>query len=148
MTNKIKEIGNLLRNIYLAKILDYPRFIKQSTNDVWGKEIHRLYKNAEGVYCEDCQELENWYCTVTFAEDTKIEDIIAECKVFCQEKDTQGILSWEEGEHYTCHQLCDWQWLEGEDGQIIREVKTPRDVIYQATLVKYAKVLKDLEIEK
>lgn len=145
MINKIKEFENMLRNYSYAEILDYPRFIKQSTNDVWGKAIIRIYQDKKGDYYEDRNELENWYITVTITKDTKLEDIIAECKALCQEKDVQGISSWEEGEYYTLHQLCDWQWLEGEDGRIIREVKTLNGVEYRATLVKYAKILKDLE---
>ena len=145
MINKIKQLENMLRNYSYAEILDYPRFIKQSTRDVWGKTICRIGKDERGDYYEDRQELENWYITVTITKDTKLPDIITECKKFCQGKDTQG-LSWEEGLNYTCHQLCDWSWLEGEDGRIIREVKTLHGVEYQATLVKYAKILRDLEV--
>ena len=146
MMNNIKEFENMLRNYSLAEIIDYPRFIKQSSNDVWGKTICRVRKDDKGNYYEDRQELENWYCTVTITKDTRLEDIITECKAFCQEKDIQGISSWEEGESYTCHQLCDWSWLEGEDGKIIREYQTLHGVEYRATLVKYAKILKDFEV--
>ena len=148
MINKIKEYEGILRNYAYAEILDYPRYIKQSTNDVWGKHIRRLYKDEKGDCHEDCHELENWYVTVKFTANTKLKDVVTECKVFCQEKDNQGILSWEEGENYTCHQLCDWRWLEGEDGKIIREGKYLRGkcIEYYATLVKYAKILKDLEV--
>lgn len=145
MVSKLKEYESMLRNYLLDEILDYPRYIKQSTYDVWGKTICRIGKDKNGNYYEDRQELENWYITVTITKDTKLTDIIAECKKFCQEKDIQG-LSWEDGLNYTCHQLCDWRWLEGEDGKIIREVKTLHGVKYQATLVKYAKILKDLEV--
>lgn len=148
MIGKIKELENMLRNYSYAEILDYPRYIKQSTNEVWGKYIRRLYKDEKGDYHEDRHELENWYITVTITKDTKLKDIIVQCKAFCQEKDTQGISSWEESENYTCHQLCDWRWLEGDDGKIIREGKHLRGqcIEYYATLVKYAKILKDLEV--
>lgn len=40
---------------------------------------------------------------------------------------------------FNLHQLCDWRWLEGEDGRIIKQsLGTPT---YQATLVKYADLL-------
>ena len=146
MINKIKEFENMLRNYSYAEILDYPRFIKQSTRDIWGKYICRFGKDEKGDYYEERQELENWYCTVKITENTKLKDIIDECKAFCQEKDIQGI-SLEESDNYTCHQLCDWTWLEGDDGKIIRECKTLHGVEYQATLVKYAKILKDLEVK-
>ena len=147
MINKIKEYEGILRNYAYAEILDYPRFIKQSNRDVWGKYIRRLYKDEKGDYYEDRHELENWYVTVQITKDTKLEDIVAECNTFCREKDTQGI-SLEESGNYTCHQLCDWRWLEGDDGKIIREGKNLHGqcVEYYATLVKYAKILKDLEV--
>lgn len=37
------------------------------------------------------------------------------------------------------HQLCDWQWLEGEDGKILKQV--PGKPVYTATLVKYAELI-------
>ena len=144
MNTNIKELENMLKNIVYSEILNYPRFIKQSTNDVWGKYVIRTYQDTNGEYQEDRNELENWYCTVTFSKDTKLDKIIEECKKSCQEKDNKNFTSVDEAENYTCHQLCDWRWLETELGQIIREIVTSDGVKYQATLVKYAKVLKDL----
>lgn len=40
---------------------------------------------------------------------------------------------------FALHQLCDWQWLEGEDGSVLRQV--PGKPVYSATLVKYADLL-------
>ena len=40
---------------------------------------------------------------------------------------------------FNLHQLCDWQWLESEDGRVIRQ--TPDKPTYQATLVKYADII-------
>lgn len=37
------------------------------------------------------------------------------------------------------HQLCDWQWLEGEDGKILKQIAGKP--VYTATLVKYAELL-------
>ena len=36
-------------------------------------------------------------------------------------------------------QLCDWQWLEAEDGKILKQV--PGKPVYAATLVKYAELV-------
>ena len=41
--------------------------------------------------------------------------------------------------HFKVHQLCDWQWLEGEDGKILKQV--PGKPVYTATLVKYAELM-------
>ena len=44
-------------------------------------------------------------------------------------------------DNFTLHQLCDWQWLEGEDGKVLKQVAgTPT---YTATLVKYADLICD-----
>ena len=40
---------------------------------------------------------------------------------------------------FKIHQLCDWQWMEGEDGKILRQI--PGKPVYTATLVKYAELL-------
>ena len=40
---------------------------------------------------------------------------------------------------FNLHQLCDWQWLEGEDGRVIKQA--PGKATYQATLVKYADLI-------
>ena len=42
---------------------------------------------------------------------------------------------------FNLHQLCDWQWLEGEDGRIIKQ--TQGKPTYSATLVKYADIICD-----
>lgn len=145
MNNNIKELERMLKNIVYAEILNYPRFIKQSTNDVFGKYVIRTYQDTNGEYQEDRNELENWYYTITLTKDIKLYKIIEECKKACQEKDNQNFTSVEEAKNYTCHQLCDWIWLKNESGQIIREINAADGVKYQATLVKYAKVLKDFE---
>jgi hypothetical protein len=40
---------------------------------------------------------------------------------------------------FSLHQLCDWKWLEGEDGRIIKQM--PGHATYTATLVKYADLI-------
>lgn len=40
---------------------------------------------------------------------------------------------------FAIHQLCDWKWLEGEDGKILKQV--PGKPVYTATLVKYAELM-------
>ena len=52
------------------------------------------------------------------------------------EDDTMYLLNTDE---FNLHQLCDWNWLEGEDGKIIKQVAGyPK---YTATLVKYADLI-------
>lgn len=40
---------------------------------------------------------------------------------------------------FALHQLCDWQWLEGEDGKVLKQIAGKP--VYTATLVKYAELL-------
>ena len=40
---------------------------------------------------------------------------------------------------FKLHQLCDWQWIEAEDGKILKQV--PGKPVYTATLVKYAELM-------
>ena len=40
---------------------------------------------------------------------------------------------------FKLHQLCDWKWLEGEDGKVLKQV--PGRPVYTATLVKYAELM-------
>ena len=40
---------------------------------------------------------------------------------------------------FVLHQLCDWQFLEGEDGRILKQVAGKP--VYTATLVKYADLI-------
>ncbi len=40
---------------------------------------------------------------------------------------------------FTLHQLCDWQWLEGDDGKVLKQVANKP--VYTATLVKYADLI-------
>lgn len=42
---------------------------------------------------------------------------------------------------FNLHQLCDWQWLEGEDGRVIKQMQGKPT--YSATLVKYADIICD-----
>lgn len=42
---------------------------------------------------------------------------------------------------FTLHQLCDWRWLEGENGKVLKQVAGKP--VYTATLVKYAELICD-----
>jgi hypothetical protein len=40
---------------------------------------------------------------------------------------------------FSLNQLCDWEWLEDEDGKILKRI--PGKAAYSATLVKYAELI-------
>lgn len=107
-------------------------FIKQSKSDIWGKEIILHDKKCENEYK---YKLENWYMTLSIDKTTNINELINNFKKFAQSKDNGGNKF--NYKDYTCYQLCDWTWLKDNENHIITNGK--------ATLVKYAKILKDID---
>lgn len=43
--------------------------------------------------------------------------------------------------NFTLHQLCDWEWLEGDNGNVLHQIANK--ACYSATLVKYADLICD-----
>ena len=115
--------------------------IRQTTNDVWGKYVVRLVENNEERY-----ELETWSITVAYDDKLTVRDISNE---FIKRVEELEQVKVPENPHkYICYQLCDWQFLRGEDGLILRDIgpsvhKNGRE--QWITLVKYARILKDAE---
>lgn len=54
---------------------------------------------------------------------------------FCPE----GVVYFINTDDFVLSQLCDWEWLEDEDGKILKQV--PQRAAYSATLVKYAELI-------
>lgn len=54
---------------------------------------------------------------------------------FCKE----GAMYFLNTKDFALHQLCDWEWLAGDDGKILKQV--PGKPVYTATLVKYAELM-------
>lgn len=142
---------------YLLTMLDtirnYDTGIKQTSNDVWGKDVRRIQVNKKDNYIfTDCQELENWYINFRILENVDedgLRTLIKQLKGCCYEKDCGGI-PLDERQNYTCYQLCDWTFLESEEGFILKERESVIEagVSYCGTIVKYAKILKNLEVEQ
>ena len=132
----MKKINDLMLKENLGKITSQiKRKIKQTSQDVWGAEIIRI-NMSNGNYNSERYTLETWTITLSIQEDMDIEtlcDMFAYC-AYCydekQKKEYQG-----NSDKYTCYMLCDWNWLADDIGHIIRNGK--------ATLVKYAKILKN-----
>lgn len=77
----------------------------------------------------DMAELAGGYRTMTYNGIPVVADR------FCPDK-TMYLLN---SADFTLHQLCDWKWLEGDDGKVLRQV--PGKPLYTATLVKYADLI-------
>lgn len=93
--------------------------------------VKRAFQNHLSAYKRNTEvmELKGGYKTISYNGIPIVSDR------FCPEG-TMYLLSTED---FTLHQLCDWQWLEGEDGKILKQnVNKPS---YSATLVKYADLI-------
>lgn len=54
------------------------------------------------------------------------------------DSDTMYLLNTDD---FVLHELCDWKWLEGESGHVLKQ--SPNFAVYTATLVKYAELICD-----
>ena len=77
----------------------------------------------------DMAELAGGYKTITYNGIPVVADR------FCPD----GTMYLLNSSDFTLHQLCDWKWLEGDDGKVLRQV--PGKPLYTATLVKYADLI-------
>ena len=77
----------------------------------------------------DVMELEGGYKTLSYNGIPIVSDR------FCP----NGTMYLLNSKDFTLHQLCDWEWLEGEDGRILKQ--NSNKPTYSATLVKYADLI-------
>ncbi len=95
--------------------------------------VKRAYQNYLSTFRRniDLMELAGGYKAISYAGIPVVSDrFIADDEMY--------LLNTKE---FTLHQLCDWQWLEGEDGRIIKQKQGYP--VYTATLVKYADLICD-----
>ncbi len=94
----------------------------------WG--VRRALLSALSVYRKaETVDLEGGFRALSFNGIPVVADR------FCP-KGTMYLLNTDD---FALHQLGDWQWMEGEDGKILKQVAGRP--IYTATLVKYAELL-------
>ncbi len=86
------------------------------------------YYKERGVTM-DCKEIEGGFTALSFNGIPIVADR------FC-DKGTMYVVNTND---FKLCQLCDWQWMENEDGKILHQV--PGKPVYTATLVKYAELL-------
>lgn len=97
---------------------------------VCSRGVRRALFNAISAYRKtDSLELEGGFRALSF------DGIPVVADRFCP-KNTMYLLNTED---FALHQLCDWQWLEGEDGKILKQIAGKP--VYTATLVKYAELM-------
>lgn len=90
--------------------------------------VKRAYQKHLATYKRniDVMELKGGYKALSYNGIPVISDR------FCPEG-TMYLLNTDD---FILHQLCDWKWLEGEDGRVLKQVANKP--VYSATLVKYA----------
>ncbi len=95
----------------------------------WGvrRAIQAYYKNYSINL--PTMELENGETALSFYGVPIVVD------KFCPE----GMMYLLNTDSFKLYQLCDWEWLETEDGKILRQI--PGKAAYSATLVKYAELI-------
>ncbi len=92
--------------------------------------VRRAFFNTLSAYRQiDTMELEGGFRAISFNGIPIVTDR------FCQ-KNTMYLLNTED---FGLHQLCDWQWLEGEDGKVLKQLSDKP--VFRATLVKYAELM-------
>lgn len=92
--------------------------------------VRRAFFNTLSAYRHiETMELEGGFRAISFNGIPIVTDR------FCQ-KNTMYLLNTED---FGLHQLCDWQWLEGEDGKVLKQLSDKP--VFRATLVKYAELM-------
>ena len=95
----------------------------------WGvrRAIQKLFASNKRII--DTMELEGGFKALSYNGIPIVADR------FCPEG-TMYLLNTDD---FTLHQLCDWQWLTGDDGKVLKQI--PGKPVYTATLVKYADLI-------
>lgn len=133
---KVKEICNK----HYTDILKFERPVRETSQFVYGKEVHipRFSLKPDAQPDIDIYELETWIVKVPYIED--IFELIPSCRnrleSFMQEKMYEKESDSRKWKDYTCHQLCDWEFLEDENGVIL-------DSDGYLMFVKYAVILRN-----
>ena len=94
-------------------------------------DVKRMYQNylATNKRNIDIMDLSGGYKAMSYSGIPVVADRFVE-------DGTMYLLNTKE---FALHQLCDWQWLEGEDGRVLRQ--NAGYPTYSATLVKYADLI-------
>lgn len=113
-------------------------FLEENTGSnidfiVCGAGVKRAYQEYLACYRRniDVAVLEGGYKAISFNGIPVLSDRFVE-------DDTLYML---DSSKFTLHQLCDWEWIEGEGGKILRQ--KAGYPAYTATLVKYADLICD-----
>ncbi len=131
ISNKEAEISDDL----LQTAIDYLAENSASEIDMitCGAGVRRAYMQYLSCYRRnlDVMNLAGGYKAISFNGIPVVADRFVE----------DGTLYMLDTSKFTLHQLCDWEWIEGENGNILHQ--TAGYPTYTATLVKYADLICD-----
>ena len=124
--------GNI-NDVTMQSVIDYleENFGSQVDFIVCSSGVKRNYQNYLASYRSniDVMELAGGFKAISYNGIPVVSDRFAPAN-------TMYMLNSKE---FNLHQLCDWKWLEGEDGRVIKQ--NPNHATYSATLVKYADII-------
>ena len=132
---KAMEASEELTDIKIQTVIDQLEEHYGSEVDfiVCSAGVKRAYQSYLASFRSnvDYMDLSGGYKAISFNGIPVVSDRFAP-------KGTMFLLNTKE---FVLHQLCDWRWLEGEDGKVIKQI--PGKPVYNATLVKYAELICD-----
>lgn len=143
----IDKAGKYFRNFGYADIIDEAKpFCAHYTSiNVWGNKVIWLDISDPEKVIQKRYKLKTYRVDVEIGKNEIDIDTIKEKFVnTLYTKNLEmfgGITDREKLLDLTCNQLCEWQWLIGDDGKIFHETHKNGEVVYVASLVKYAVVL-------
>lgn len=123
------SVGNISDTVIQAAIDDVEENSGSRINFiVCSSGVKRAYQSYLNTYKRniDVMDLRGGYKALSYNGIPVVSDR------FCPD----GTMYLLDTDDFVLHQLCDWQWLEGENGKILRQVAGKP--AYTATLVKYA----------
>lgn len=131
---KQSNVGTI-SDAVIQSAIDYLDEVSGSTVDfiACSSDVKRFYQTYLGSFRRnvDIMELKGGFKALTYNGIPLVSDRFIE-------DGTMYLLNTKE---FALHQLCDWKWLEGENGKIIKQdANAPT---YTATLVKYADLICD-----
>ena len=135
----LSQQENLIKESLSEILLSRKFHIKQSMSNVFGKVVKLFYYDEDKKeYISETHELQSWYISLPCNEKTDVQTLIDCFKHLVFDFEYKKEKGLDNTDDYTCHQLCDWEWFESEEGHIIQNCG-------QITLVKYAIILKDIK---
>lgn len=127
-----KDVGEISESVIQTAIDELEESAGSKVNFiVCSSGVKRAFMNHLATYKRnvDVMDLQGGYKALSYNGIPIVSDR------FCPEG-TMYLLNTDD---FTLHQLCDWRWLEGEDGKVLKQ--NAGTATYNATLVKYADLI-------